>query len=60
MLYPLSEKPTKREVFGDGLDEILKDAIQLKQKKVRGKKSTSAQLIIYTLSFYKNLLYKYQ
>ena len=51
LLYPLSEKPNKREIFGDGLDEILKDAIQLKQKKVCGKKITTVQLILYTLSF---------
>ena len=50
-LYPLREKENKREEFGDGLDEILKHAIQLNQKKVSGMKNRTAQLIIYILSF---------
>jgi len=33
LLDPLKANPSKREEFGDALDEILDDAIQLKQKK---------------------------
>ena len=50
LLDPLRYDQNRREKFGDGLDEILKDAIQLNQKKVRGMKNRTARLIIYTLS----------
>ena len=45
LLEPLRSDERGREEFGDGLDEILEDAIQLEQKKVRlqKKKKRSAQ-----------------
>ena len=39
-LDPLRYDQKMREEFGNGLDEILKDAIQLNQKKVRGMKNS--------------------
>ena len=58
LLDPLRYDQDRREKFGDGLDEILKDAIQLNQKKVGGMKNRTAQLT-YPLSFlYKNIFYK--
>ena len=38
LLEPLRSDEQGREEFGDALDEILEDAIQLEQKKVRMKK----------------------
>jgi len=49
LLDPLRSDQKRREEFGDYLDVILKDAIQLNQKKVRGMKNRTAQLIIHTL-----------
>ena len=58
LLDPLRYDYNRRETFGDKLDEILKDAIQLNQKKVRGMKNRTAQIVIYSLSFsYKNIFY---
>lgn len=44
LLDPLRSDRDRREEFGDELDEILKDAIQFQQKKVRGKKNRAAQV----------------
>ena len=41
-----------RKVFGDHLDEILKDAIQLNQKKVRGMKNKMNQRTLFLVRIY--------
>lgn len=42
LLDPLRYNEKMREEFGDCFDEVLKDAIQLNQKKVRGIKNRTA------------------
>ena len=46
-LDPLRYHQEMREDFGDYLDVILKDAIQLNQKKVRGMKNRTTQRTLF-------------
>ena len=58
LLDPLRYDQTRREKFGDGLDEILKDAIHLNQKKVPGmnERKTQRTLPLFHKSiFYNNI-----
>ena len=51
-LDPLRYDQKMCEEFGDGLDEILKDAIQLNQKKVRGMKNRTTQPTLFFVRIY--------
>ena len=51
-LDPLRYDQKKREEFGDGMDEILKDAIQLNQKKVHGMKNRTTQRTLFFVRIY--------
>ena len=51
-LDPLRYDEKMREKFGDFLDEILKDAIQLNQKKVRGMKNRTTQRTLFFVRIY--------
>ena len=51
-LDPLRYDESAREEFGDGFDEILKDAIELDLKKVRGLKNGMTQRTLIFLKIY--------
>ena len=51
-LDPLRYDQKMREKFGYFLDEILKDAIQLNQKKVRGVNNITTQCTLFFVRIY--------